>query len=264
MPQPGSGSCNRYLIGAVSVGIAAGLTDCVIHDTILANLTNPGPTTSRAIWRAIRRSRLSTHSPIRISPGKSLRIYSDFLGEVPVTIEEAKKRSPVKLGADDKRNGQLAIRTLFQPADILYNGELMGGQMRTAAWLSEHPDKWQPYLIPNPLDGQGRSDKNVVRWVYAVAEFDHLPIEKQIAIWLNIALPVAALIYSGGKSIHAWIRVNVPPAHYNSVYILYEKIIIPLGSDAACRNPARLSRMPGVYRYQTHKTQQVIWLKNST
>jgi hypothetical protein len=79
----------------------------------------------------------------------------------------------------------------------------------------------------------------------------NMPIEQQLAFWAAIPLPVAALIYSGGKSIHAWIRVDLQnlTAWEEKIHIaLYGEYLTPMGLDRMCRNPSRLMRMPGHVR----------------
>ena len=43
---------------------------------------------------------------------------------------------------------------------------------------------------------------------YALVESDNLSIEKQNAIMRELELPIATLVYSGSKSIHAIVKVD--------------------------------------------------------
>ena len=86
---------------------------------------------------------------------------------------------------------------------------------------------------------------------FAVAEFDNVAYDEQIAFWCAIELPIVALIFSGGKSIHAWICVDCDDMDdWNDAVRkhLYNKTLIPYGVDRACSNPGRLSRTPGARR----------------
>ncbi len=103
----------------------------------------------------------------------------------------------------------------------------------------------------NPLDGNGVKDENVTDYRYALVESDSVPIEKQNAILRKLELPIAMLVYSGGKSLHAIVRVDA--ADYSEyrkrvdyLFGVCEKN--GLHPDGANRNPSRLSRMPGVTR----------------
>lgn len=60
----------------------------------------------------------------------------------------------------------------------------------------------------NPLDGKGVKNENVTDFKYALVESDNLSIEKQNAIMRELELPIATLVYSGSKSIHAIVKVD--------------------------------------------------------
>lgn len=103
----------------------------------------------------------------------------------------------------------------------------------------------------NPLDGKGVRNENVSDFRYALVESDDMPIEKQNAILRELELPIACLVHSGGKSLHAIVRVDA--ADYSEyrkrvdyLYDVCQKNGIKV--DTQNRNPSRLSRMPGVQR----------------
>lgn len=103
----------------------------------------------------------------------------------------------------------------------------------------------------NPLDGKGVKNDNVTDYRYALVESDSLSISKQNAILRELELPITALVSSGGKSIHAIVRVDAPDykEYQKRVEYLY-KICNKNGLqvDGQNKNPSRLSRMPGVER----------------
>jgi hypothetical protein len=88
----------------------------------------------------------------------------------------------------------------------------------------------------------------VAAYRYAVAEFDVMDKADQLAFWWGYrSAPIAALIDSGGKSIHAWLRVDCPDRATWERKVegtLFGKVLVPLGCDPQCRNEARLSRLP--------------------
>ena len=103
----------------------------------------------------------------------------------------------------------------------------------------------------NPLDGKGVKNENVTDYRYALVESDSMPIEQQNAVIRELELPVAILVYSGGKSLHAIVRIDAPTyeEYRKRVDFLY-KVCKDNGLDIdrQNRNPSRLSRMPGVTR----------------
>lgn len=103
----------------------------------------------------------------------------------------------------------------------------------------------------NPLDGEGVSNSNVTDYRFALVESDNLELEKQKALMEELQLPIAVMTYSGGKSIHAIVRVDaVNQQDYREkvdyLYKVCEKNGLSL--DKQNKNASRMTRMPGVDR----------------
>lgn len=103
----------------------------------------------------------------------------------------------------------------------------------------------------NPLNGKGVKNENVTEYRYALVESDNMDLEKQNAILRELELPIAILVYSGKKSIHAIVKVDAADFHeyQKRVDYLYN-ICLKNGMniDRQNKNPSRLSRLPGVMR----------------
>ena len=119
------------------------------------------------------------------------------------------------------------------------------------AVLGDYNPEAGAWIRFNPLDGNGCKNENVTEYRYALVESDHMDLEKQNAILRELELPIACLVYSGKKSLHAIVRVDA--ADYNEyrkrvdyLYEVCQKNGIDV--DTQNRNPSRLSRMPGVQR----------------
>lgn len=103
----------------------------------------------------------------------------------------------------------------------------------------------------NPLDGKGCKNENVTEFRYALVESDQVEIEKQNAILRSLELPIATLVYSGNKSLHALVKVDAAnkDEYRKRVEYLYKVCAANgLNPDQQNKNPSRLSRMPGVRR----------------
>ena len=103
----------------------------------------------------------------------------------------------------------------------------------------------------NPLDGMGVKNENVTRFTYALVESDDMPIHEQDALYRKLELPIATLTHSGGKSLHAIVRVDAEnyEEYRKRVDFLYDYLDKNgLKVDKQNRNPSRLPRMPGVTR----------------
>lgn len=103
----------------------------------------------------------------------------------------------------------------------------------------------------NPLDGKGAADANVTRYDYALAEADTMPIEDQKKLLINLKLPIAALVESGGKSVHAVVKIgasNEQEFKQRVTFLFSELAKRNFIVDTNNSNPSRLSRLPGAMR----------------
>ena len=128
--------------------------------------------------------------------------------------------------------------------------------------LKKHPDDvgatvgdWKPdcgaWIRFNPLDGDGVKNENVTKFRYALVESDTLPIAEQDILFRKLELPIAAIVHSGGKSLHAIVHIDADSyeeyrKRVEYLYDFLEKHGVSI--DKQNRNPSRLSRMPGVTR----------------
>jgi RecA-family ATPase len=170
------------------------------------------------------------------------------------------------------------IETLFQPDEkvgyVVTSWEsesgvrvpAKGNYSRTAAQLLEELaacggdlgnvlGDWEKetgaWIRFNPLDGKDVRDANVTAFRYALIESDSLPIDQQYDLYREMELPVAAMVHSGGKSVHAIVRIDAADmAEYKKrvdyLYAACRKA--GLEFDKQNRNPSRLSRLPGATR----------------
>ena len=103
----------------------------------------------------------------------------------------------------------------------------------------------------NPLDGHGCGNANVTDYRYALVESDVLDLDKQFPAIKDMRLPCVAVVSSGGKSVHAIVRVDAPnKAEYDKrVRWLYDYCDRHgFICDKQNKNASRLSRMPGATR----------------
>ena len=119
------------------------------------------------------------------------------------------------------------------------------------AVIGDYDPEAGAWVCFNPVDGGGRSNSNITDYRYALVECDNMELGKQQAIIRQLELPCAALVYSGGKSVHAIVRVDAPDyteyrKRVDYLYAACQKNGLTL--DQQNRNPSRLSRMPGVVR----------------
>jgi len=82
-------------------------------------------------------------------------------------------------------------------------------------------------------------------------EADEGDLGKQLQIIKQLEIPCSCIVHSGGKSIHALVRVdaaNMEEYQKRVDYLYGVARANGLKNDGACKNPSRLSRLPGFVR----------------
>lgn len=186
--------------------------------------------------------------PLNWQPAQDLIRYletlfdsTDFVGYVtatyPIETDNGTIYKPTQ-GNFDRIAGELIQLLQKTPDDI---GAVFGDYKEEAgAWIRF-----------NPLDGKGVKNDNVTDYRYALVESDTLDIGKQYALFKELELPIATLVHSGKKSLHAVVKVDARDyqeyrKRVDYIYQICKKNGLDI--DTQNRNPSRLSRMPGVTR----------------
>lgn len=161
---------------------------------------------------------------------------TENVGYVTEVYKNEDRLSP-KRGNWDRTAGQL-IEELRKYNDV---GAVFGDPNPEAgAWIRF-----------NPLDGNGIRNENVTDYRYALVESDTVSIGKQNAIMRELELPIACMVFSGKKSVHAIVKIEAPDyqeykKRVEYLYKVCEKNGLKV--DTQNKNPSRLSRMPGIIR----------------
>ena len=129
---------------------------------------------------------------------------------------------------------------------------------KAGAWFRPNPVDWDAYERDhNTIGEDGKPlanaprDTHVTRFTHAVVEADEGAKEGQLAAIMRLHLPWAAIIDSGNKSIHAIVRVGAGSLdEFHERFDVLRAVCADngLNIDKSCRNPSRLSRLPGVER----------------
>jgi len=295
IPAPGGGQCHVALLGVANVGIMAGVEPQQVFDEIRQSIpTGWRKITDKEIQDAINRALQDAGKQSGTYQRKPQPVVKDGKAALQKILERAtsgdeadlRESSPIRIDwKPSARDTVTFLKAVFNPNDLVFIGYrtdagIMNENIRTvAAWVAffQTGGTAGPFLIINPLSGtpvpkksgEGvtyRSDANVETFKHALVEFDDLGRGDQIRFWMAINMPIKALVDTGGKSIHGLIDISsleIETAEDWDHHIkrrLYEQHLVPLGVDRACKNPARLSRLPGVVRPETGKMQRVLWL----
>jgi len=288
--QSGGGGCHTDLLSKANLGVHAGIDPQQIHDDLRRHIQGSRRVPDREIKAAIEKALIDKGKVFHYNfkkrqqkpsfDGKKVRnnIIAKGAG---ITEADIWSTSPIKIDWNPEEDPIHLLTHLYQPDDLLFMGEryspgIMNKTIRTVAFWKQYfseGGKTFPHIIPNPLSGQEaytqdgkpslRADSCVKSFRFAMVEFDDLSREDQLAFWWTVKLPVAALIDSGNKSIHGIIALNdVNDAATWTREVennLFKTLLIPLGVDGACRNEARLSRLPG-HRRDNGRMQRLIYL----
>ena len=179
------------------------------------------------------------------NPVEELSLYlntlfasDEMVGFVTQTYTTKDGRHLPRRGYFSLTSGQLQKELAKHPGDICMT-------------IGDYDKEAGAWIRFNPLDGKGVKNENVTEFRYALVESDSLDLEKQNAIIRELELPVACLVFSGKKSIHAIVKIEAANyAEYQKRVEYLYKICMKNGLqiDTQNKNPSRLSRMPGVMR----------------
>ena len=117
--------------------------------------------------------------------------------------------------------------------------------------LGDYDPQTGAWIRFNPLDGQGVKNDNVTDFRYALVESDDMELDKQNALLRELELPIACLVHSGKRSLHAIVKIDAGNndeyrKRVDYLYTVCKKNGLEI--DRQNRNPSRLSRMPGITR----------------
>ena len=145
----------------------------------------------------------------------------------------------------EEREGKwtIASKGTFQTlewwiAEVSERPQFFDGE--AGAWIRVNPFK------PDLYNG---TDGDVADFRHVLVEFDNREKAEQWRIIKNCGLPIACVIDSGGKSLHAWIKLDAADREeYRQRQELVYDYLSDVIDDSGNKNPSRFSRLPGAVR----------------
>lgn len=119
----------------------------------------------------------------------------DIVGYVTAAFERDGRWTPAGKGNCTRTAGEIIQQLAKYGDDLSYT--LGQPNAEAGAWIRF-----------NPLDGQGVRNDNVAEFRYALVESDEMAPGRQMAVMRALELPIAAVVHSGNKSVHAIVRVD--------------------------------------------------------
>lgn len=294
LPPSGGGGLNPSLMRPAIYAVRFGMTEESFVVFLRPHIRGSRAVTDSEIRRAYQSAQRKVQKgerwekPASVSKPQHtslIQLRNEWISQGQgVSTMDLMMASPIMISVKPTIQALQMVNALYQGGEFIYAGPSLArvalgvnlvGTIRLKQRLHTAEQVDAEYIVPNPFTGKPapkksddgvslRCDRAIHQFRYAVAEFDNLSIDDQLAFWSQTTLPVAALIFSGGKSIHAWIRCDgiTSLEEWDSVIKdeLYAQFLIPMGVDRACSNPSRLSRMPGHFRKDKKQVQQLLYL----
>lgn len=272
-PKRGSG-LHQHVMSVACLGVLAEIPSRQIIQDMEASFIGIKPNEA---FDAVKKASTSefTPQPPMPKPERKPITLDQFIGDNVTDEYELLESSTVYLGNPDN-DARLLLETLYKPDEYLFIGDIYDVKvLQVKDWLKT--DLNYPHIIPNPMTGgfgvtgtgkeSRRCEATVEDARYAVCEMDSIPLEKQVAFWLEcirLKMPVAAVIHSGGKSLHGWMKVDcgkdLEKWEKDVKGWLFGEFGIKYGFDSACSNRARLSRLPS-FKRDGKGQQRLLYLK---
>lgn len=285
LPPPGQG-CHTALMGVATLGAMCGYDEQRITLDIKANL-KPGnrKVPPDEIAKTVRKA-LSQTAPVQQPDGgQTFYDYDDLLPDTQTRVVDPRFVGAVALPTSGKTAEEQTIdylKALFHSDEqfsYCFRGvpredghyspggkgfaENVGKTVQKlrrqslGAVLGDYEQEVGGWIRINPVnDAEGR-DSSVSAYRHALVESDSLPTEKQWALIQELRLPCAAVVSSGGKSIHAIVRIDAQdlPEYRQRVNKLLDICKKNgLNPDTQTVNPSRYSRFPGLKRGDQEQT----------
>jgi hypothetical protein len=128
-------------------------------------------------------------------------------------------------------------------------------------WFLSNPVDGRYY--PNPREGgkeSRRSEEAITWWRYAVIESDQADPKTWLRALVQLPLPISAIYSSGGKSIHALVRIDAcSKLEWDRLVATLKPALVRLGADPAALSAVRLSRLPNCVRGETGALQELLY-----
>ena len=131
------------------------------------------------------------------------------------------------------------------------------------------------WFLAQPVDGEfhhnprlggkpsRRSEESVTAWRYAVLESDEADADDWLRCLIQMPLRIASICESGGRSIHALVRLDaVSKEDWDTKVRAIKPVLVTLGADPGALSAVRLTRLPQAKRGE--RVQRLLYLEPGT
>ena len=201
---------------------------------------------------------------------------------IPDVVAFIRERSPVVPEAQDSASVLRRLYAFGSGEKVLVFSRMESpGQM---VWEADKSDVIQNqhlpagpdgvWFLPQPVDGdwhpnprQGgklsrRSEESVTAWRFAVLESDEAEADDWLRCLIQVPLRIVSICESGGRSIHALVRVDAgSKGEWDAKIGRIKPVLITLGADRGALSAVRLTRLPQAKRGD--RVQRLLYLNTS-
>lgn len=115
--------------------------------------------------------------------------------------------------------------------------------------------------LANPHGESLRAKENLTSFRYLVLESDEAPQDLWISALVQLPLPIVSIVSSGGKSLHALVRIDAANGEqWSAIKQRIGPALVALGADKNALTDVRLTRLPGSYRAEKDRWQELLYL----
>ena len=265
----GTGSYNASICSVVMHGIHLGFTvDEIKHDlkfrgrgcyqqNEIENAYRSCLRTGAAPWDFENNNTASYVRPETLCPLSKPNIeHKVKIIDKKAEMMELIEASPYRLVDEPNNDLSLILEYGFNDDEHIFIGDKFDTNVYKVKDAKRSTDflRTKPFTCINPFSGKQsetnngklsyRSERSISHVRYMLIEMDETTIEKQVGFWLEQIkkLPVFAIIDSGKKSLHGWLKVDCEPDEWDNQRNKLFDLFKPYGIDKACKNKSRLSR----------------------
>jgi hypothetical protein len=209
------------------------------------------------------------------APDKLKKIAAKITGIDEAWLAKRSKTPP------DQVSTEQFLNALYTPGEkvVLFNNYKSQGQQLyevNPESKIEEPLRGGPegvWFLNNPVDGlehpnpdqenklSRRSKESITSWRYMIIESDVTDPKEWLPCVVQLPLRIAAIYTSGGKSIHALVRIDASSkADWDTTCRKMKPILVTLGADAGALTAVRLTRLPRTKRENKNQMQRLLYI----
>ncbi len=141
----------------------------------------------------------------------------------------------------------------------LWPGEELPAGGSEGVWFLAQPTDGRTHYNPRTGGHSRRSEESVLAWRFLVLESDTANARDWLGALVQFPLRIAAIYTSGGRSIHALVRLDAPSkTAWDRERDALKRPLVILGADPRALSAVRLTRLPGCRRGE--RAQRLLYL----